>query len=202
MKLIRLSTLLLISTLALSACGKDDSTAPSAAAAPSSTDKNNLLALVPANTPYLGGTLAPLPEAVIDSYLKRFEPAKARLQENLNKTKLRLEANPDELADDPAARIVHALLTELDGKLNRAGLESLGIDIRAQTVVYGMSAFPIMRTSLADADTLRATVQRVLDNAKVEAPALEFQGQSYWRYIPEMREYDEFSTPVLNSAKV
>jgi hypothetical protein len=103
------------------------------------------------------------------------------------------------LADDPAARIVHALLVEVDGKLDPAGLKSLGIDIRAQTVAYGMSAFPVMRTSLSNADTLRATVQRVLDNAKIEAPALEFQGQSYWRYIPEVHEYDENGEVIADS---
>ncbi|MDZ4731929.1 MAG: hypothetical protein SH820_18525 [Xanthomonadales bacterium] len=194
MKLARLLPLLLISTLAISACGKDETTD----AAAGSSSKNNLLTLVPANTPYLGGSLAPVPDTIIDSYLKRFEPALTSLQVELNKAKLQREANPDELADDPAARIAHVVLLELDGKLNRAGLESLGFDISSQSVVYGMSAFPVARMSLSDAATLRATVQRVLDSAEVKVPSHEFQGQSYWRFIPEMHDYDENGDVVID----
>lgn len=188
MKFTQLLPVFLVTALSIAACGKDesadqavDATADTAA----DTASVSLLALVPADTPYLGGNLQPVPDAIIDSYLTRFEPALASLQAELNKAKAELESNPDQLVDDSGARVVHALLQEMDGKLNRAGLESLGFDLSAQSVVYGMSVFPVMRTSLSNATTLRATVQRVLDNAGIEAPQLEFQGQNYWRIVPE-----------------
>jgi hypothetical protein len=44
-----------------------------------------------------------------------------------------------------------------------------------------MGVFPVMRIGLSDAEALRATIQRVLANAKINAPELEHQGISYWR---------------------
>jgi len=186
MKFTQLLPVFLVTALSIAACGKDESADQAVDATvdkAADTASVSLLALVPANTPYLGGNLQPIPDAIIDSYLTRFEPALASLQAELNKTKASLESNPDQLADDTGARVIHALLQEMDGKLNRAGLESLGFDLSARSVVYGMSVFPVLRTSLSDATALRATVQRVLDNAAIEAPQLEFQGQKYWRIV-------------------
>jgi len=181
MNSVRPFTLLLVIGLSLSACGKEDS---SNQAAGSASADNKLLTLVPADTPYLAGNVAPVPDAIIDTYLARFEPAIESVQEGISKTRAEWEANPEDRGDDPAERIALSLLEELDGKLNRAGLESLGFDLSAEHVIYGMSAFPIIRTSLSDAGTLRATVQRIMDRAKVDAPAREYQGQSYWRIAP------------------
>ena len=188
MKLLPTLAILALTALLVNACGKEEAGQEPAAsgAAEQKTQGNSLLALVPANTPYLGGNLQPVPDAIIDSYLTRFEPALASLQAELNQARAELESNPDQLADDPGARVAHALLQEMDGKLNRAGLESLGFDLSADTVVYGMSVFPVMRTSLSDATALRATVQRVLDNSGIDAPQQEFQGQNYWRIVPDM----------------
>lgn len=190
MKFAPLLPVFLITALAITACGKDES-ANQAADTATNAAGNSLLALVPSDTPYLGGNLAPVPDALIDSYLTRFEPALVSLQADLSKARAELESNPDKLAEDTETRVVHALLQELDGKLNRAGLESLGFDLSAEHVIYGISAFPVIRASLSDATALRATVQRVLDNAAIEAPQLEFQGQSYWRIIPDRHDSDD-----------
>jgi hypothetical protein len=191
MKFVRTLALLLLTALLISACGKDEAETQQVAEPVAGTsDQNSLLELVPADTPYLAGNLAPVPDAIIDSYLKRFEPALISLQAELGAAKAELESNPEALADNPEQRFVHALLQEMDGKLNRAGLESLGFDLSSEQVVYGMSAFPVTRVSLSDSAALRATVQRVLDNAKITAPQLEFQGQSYWRIVPETDHED------------
>lgn len=202
MKFVRLFPLFLVSALVLAACGKDDSGEDSSTAGIKDSGHlagNGLLAFVPENTPYFAGNLAPLPDDVVDSYLRRVEPMLATVQQEMAVLKLRIESDPETLESEPGARIVHAVLQELDGKLNRAGLESLGFDITPEQVMYGMSAFPVMRTSLANADALRATVQRVLDNANVEAPKLQFQGQDYWRFIPESHEYDENGDEVVDA---
>lgn len=192
MKFVRSVALLALTALLISGCSKDEAEQGQAATETSSqkAGQNSLLTLVPADTPYLGGNLKPVPDAIIDSYLSRFEPALVALQAELGKARAELENNPDKLADDRGARVVYALLQEVDGKLNRAGLESLGFDLSAESVVYGMSAFPVMRTSLSNASNLRATVQRVLDNAAIEASQLEFQGQPYWRIIPDRHDAD------------
>jgi len=197
MKLARLTPFLMLAGLLLVACGKDDSAESPAATAAAG---NSLLELVPADTPYLGGNLASIPDELLDSYLKRAEPMLASLQASL--TELKTELESDAATGDPedaqANRIARAVLEELDGKLNRAGLESLGFDLSPEQVVYGMSVFPVMRTSLSDAAALRATVQRILDKADVDASSLEFQGKSYWRFVPEAHEYDEYGEEIVS----
>lgn len=193
MKLARLLPLLLISTLAITACGKDEA----ANSVANNSSKNNLLAFVPADTPYLGGNLASAPDDIVDSYLERFEPMFTSMEAEMKRFRQEVEENPDkyagEMANEPIIRIMMAVQQELDGKLNRAGMESLGFDVAANQVVYGISAFPVMRLSLSDADALHATVQRVLDNAEVQASSLEFQGQAYWRFIPEFDDHEDNS---------
>jgi hypothetical protein len=90
-----------------------------------------------------------------------------------------------EETDDPAARLALALMRELDGKLNRAGLESLGIDLQANKVLYGMGAFPVIRLGLSDPAVLRDTIHRVMNNAGLPAPEQNYQGLAYWRISGE-----------------
>ena len=79
----RLLILLLASVFTLAACSKDDS---AESIAKNDSGNNSLLSLVPANTPYLGGNLSPAPDAIIDAYYKRFEPAIAEMQSILRRS--------------------------------------------------------------------------------------------------------------------
>ncbi|NNJ65777.1 MAG: hypothetical protein HKP16_09430, partial [Xanthomonadales bacterium] len=91
-------------------------------------------------------------------------------------------------AADPNAGLPLAVLSELDGKLSRAGLESLGLDIGAHNAVYGMGAFPVVRIGLSDPGALRATVQRVFERAGLTVPEQSFQGVPYWRLADEHQD--------------
>lgn len=186
MNFLRLTTLLLVTTLALSACGKTDDESAAVTAAASADSK--LLAYVPADTPYLAATLEPIPADVIDSYLSRMQPVIDLLQEELSTTRARLEASGDAAADDPEAKILIALLSEFDGKLNRSGLHSLGFDLGSKKVAYGLGAFPVFRVGLSNATTLRETIQRILKNAEIDAPEQDFQGVKFWRLADDEQE--------------
>lgn len=163
--------------LTLAACGRDD--APAGAG-------NVLLDYVPADSPYLAANLEPLPEDVADAYLQRVQPVLDELQTQLAAARTDLE---NEVGGDPGEafeeRLALAILRELDGNLSRQGLSSLGLDVLAHKVAYGVGAFPVFRTGLSDAAVLRATVQRVLDGAGLTAPERELQGVSYWRAGPD-----------------
>ena len=167
-----------IMTVALAACGQKEEQA----AVPATDEAQSLLSMVPVDTPYLAANLAPVPDAVIDTYLARWEPVAVEIQNQLSKAKTGLEspdtANADQGQDE---RLLLALLEELDGKFNRAGLESLGFDLQANRVFYGMGAFPVIRVGLKDPSALRATVQRVMDTSGMQVPELEHQGVKYWR---------------------
>jgi hypothetical protein len=138
------------------------------------------LSFVPADTPYVVANLDPVPDEVIDTFLERLQPVLDTMQSQLTSARDKLESeqiNPD----DPGARIAHAVLMELDGKLNRPGLESMGFDLRSKRVLYGMGAFPVIRLGLSDSGALRETILRVMSNAQITAPEQQLQGVSYWR---------------------
>jgi hypothetical protein len=103
------------------------------------------------------------------------------MQEQLSQARARIESAGNPGNADPAEKLAHALMSELDGKLNRTGMESMGFDLRANQVIYGVGAFPVVRLGLSDSAALRATVLRVLEQADVTAPEQEFQGVSYWK---------------------
>lgn len=163
---------------ALSACSRDEESAAGAG--------NALLDYVPADTPYLAANLEPLPEDVVDGYLQRVQPVLDEMQIQLSKAKAELESEGTADAEgDPGERLALALLRELDGKLSRAGLDSLGLDVRSHKVAYGLGAFPVFRMGLSDSVALRATIERVLASAGISAPQQEFQGVAYWRAGPD-----------------
>lgn len=174
---LRIFTLTLATLLMLAACGKSDEQA----SAMPDTGGNDLLAFVPADTPYVAANLEPIPEDVLDSYLAKAQPVLDSMQEQLSQTRARIESAGNPGNADPAEKLAHALMSELDGKLNRAGMESMGFDLRANQVVYGVGAFPVVRLGLSDSAALRATVLRVLDQADVTAPEQAYQGVSYWK---------------------
>ncbi len=181
MSYLRLLAIGTVSLLMVAACGKSEDAVEVAIEKTDST----LFDYVPANTPYLAGNLQPIPDEVIEVFLQRFEPVLASVQDELTNARQTLE-------DEDGSRLISAILQEFDGNLSRQGMESLGFDLRAHKVVYGMGVFPVIRIGLSDADALRATIQRVLANAEIDAPELEHQGVSYWR----LSDVDTADAPV------
>ncbi|MEJ2383889.1 MAG: hypothetical protein P8Y54_05760 [Xanthomonadales bacterium] len=169
-----LAALLGAAILVLTGCGRDEP-APLADVTP---EARSLLAHVPSDTPYLAANLAALPDEIIDLQFQRYAPVTAEAQRVLDDLRADLES---ESASETADRLALAILSELDGKLSRAGLESLGLDLDNVQAIYGMGAFPVARVSLSDAATLRATIERVLANAAVTAEELSFRDVAYWR---------------------
>jgi hypothetical protein len=182
MKPIRLVTLIALLTLFVAACDRSDVPAEPA------YEMNTLVDYAPSDTPYLAANLAPLPDEFVDTWLVRLQPVLEEMQTQLTAARADLEqasAGDGGTTGSPEARLALALLRELDGKLNRAGLESLGLDIGAHRVLYGVGAFPVFRVGLADSEALRATVQRVLADAGISATQQSFQGVSYWRFAAD-----------------
>lgn len=178
---LRIFTLALAALLVMAACGKSDQ---QASALPDG-GSNTLLAFVPPDAPYVAANLEPIPENVLESYLAKAQPVLDSLQDRMSRARSRMEADGEAGNSDPSEKLAHALLSELDGKLNRAGMESIGFDLRALHAVYGVGAFPVVRLGLSDPAALRATILRILDEAGVPAPEQDFQGVSYWKISDE-----------------
>jgi hypothetical protein len=171
--------------LIVAACSKDEDSATVAV----SESANKLFSYVPADTPYLLGNLQPPSDEVIDTFLLRAEPVLNTVQEELSRARESLDTGNaidsssahGSQQSDMAVQLMHALLQELDGKLSRQGLESLGFDLQSHKVVYGMGVFPVLRIGLSDEQALRASIQRVLENAGINAPEQIHEGVPYWK---------------------
>jgi hypothetical protein len=194
---IRLAALGAATLMTLAACSKSEDAAAvaveEATAAAVSQTRNSLFEYVPADTPYLLGNLQPPSDEVIDTFLQRVQPVLDSVQQELSKARETMDAKSagssestsEQQHDDLGVQLMHAVLMELDGKLNRPGLESLGFDLQSHKVIYGMGAFPVIRIGLLDAAALRQSIMRVLENAGISAAELDHQGVSYWRLIDE-----------------
>ncbi|MDX1381216.1 MAG: hypothetical protein R3233_08845, partial [Xanthomonadales bacterium] len=175
-------------SLVLAACSREEAALPGA--------DNALLDFVPADTPYLAASLERPPEAVVDAWLRRVQPVLDELQVQLTATRTGLEGDAASGGQPFEARVALAVLRELDGKLSREGLNSLGIDILSHKVAYGVGAFPVFRTGLSDPAALQATVQRILDDLQLKAPERTFQSVAYWRIWPEISGTEVPEIPV------
>ena len=175
MRYLRLMAIGTVLLLMVAACSKTENTEEMVV----EKTENTLFDYVPSDTPYLAGNLEPTPDEVIEVFLQRFQPVFDSVQSELGTFRQTLQE--EAVHNEHGSKLANAVLQELDGKLNRQGMESLGFDLRAHQVVYGMGVFPVMRISLSDSNALRATIQRVLTNAEIDAPELEYQGISYWR---------------------
>jgi len=186
MSYLRMAAIGAASLLVVSACSKNDEAVEQLVV----ETNNTLFDYVPTDTPYLAGNLEPIPDEVIDVFLQRVEPILDSIQLELTNARKSLETESTEdvseaQGHDEGEKLLLAILQEFDGKLNRSGMESLGFDLRANKVLYGVGVFPVLRLGLSDAGALRATIQRILANADIDAPELEYQGISYWRAVED-----------------
>lgn len=162
------------STLLLAACGGDDDRLQDAA--------NPLLDLVPADTPFVMANLEPIPSDVVDAYLARANPVMMDMQSSLQQLQYAMDDGSIDRDDEASAALLEAVLAELDGNMNRAGLESMGFSLESYSVFYGHGLFPVMRAGIADAELVRAMVSRVETRSGQSVPQLDFQGVDYWRF--------------------
>jgi hypothetical protein len=173
MKPSRITALLAATALLLAACkGKEET--PSQAA-----PQNPLLTFVPDDAPYLFANLEATPAAVVDAYLARFQPTLDMAQAMLDD--ISIEIRSDGSSSATQAAVIAAVLDEMDGKLSREGLESLGLSLESHKAFYGMGMFPVMRIALKDAEALRAAIGRIEARAGMSFPVMESAGQAYWR---------------------
>lgn len=169
MRFIRISTLMAAALLLLSACKGEGEQAAA---------QNPLLKHVPADTPYLFTNLEPTPREVVDAYLARFTPSLELAQSMLDDIQVEIHSDNPEHRQ---ARLLIAVMNELDGKLNREGIESLGFSLESHKALYGMGAFPVLRFALKDAAALRATIGRIEAASGMTFPSVSTGDVEYWR---------------------
>ncbi len=175
----------LAAAVLLLSCGKRRDPNSSGSQADSATAAS-ILAHVPADTPYLIARLDRGNNAtarLTETWLEQIARTASQFQFVVNE-------RPGVLDESSAGhRLLRAVSNELDGKVSLDGLRSLGFDLTAPYAFFGLGLYPAGRFVLSDAKTARATIERILAGARVNAQLRQHAGRPYWRFDLETTEH-------------
>lgn len=139
------------------------------------------LAFAPANTPYLLANVEPVPAASIEMWMKNAEQMMPMYEKVLDGMVTDLEKKtPDALG----VRVVKALRDEMKGKINRAGMESLGWTMSSRSAFYGIGLIPVMRVELGDPEKFKAFIARMETKVGQKLATGKAGDQDYWTAGP------------------
>ncbi|TMQ08444.1 MAG: hypothetical protein E6J90_14705 [Deltaproteobacteria bacterium] len=134
-----------------------------------------ILSHVPADTPYLFAVLEPMSEALRRRTMQGFDQRFVDALRKLDQTSGMGRDNPA-----PWIRVVMALADEVKGKDPDKWGEQLGFDPRGRFVLYGLSAWPVVRVDVAQPARLRTVIEHVLATAGLSPQQRSLEGHSYW----------------------
>ncbi len=143
------------------------------------TDKpteQNMLAYVPADTPYVIANTKRLPRQDIELLIKKFSKIYSSMSLNMQQT---MEA--EGLTDKPAGKVLKVLVDELFTDFSLEKMEAVGFKPDAYMALYGLGILPMMHLELADEEKFRAFLSRLETEAGDKLPVAEFEGKPYWR---------------------
>jgi len=140
--------------------------------------KFDLLARVPADTPYVVAGSKPLPETLSKHLLQASRIKAEEDQEPMwqNLAQADLDETPRRLL-----QFMHALSQELEGKQTPQGLAELGLPLSGRNLLYGLGVLPVAWVQITDGDKVNALLDRVEKRAGLTSVAGQLQGQSYRR---------------------
>ena len=179
LKIVRSRSLLLLAAcaLAVAACGKSKEDE----AASLLTDSSGLLRYVPADTPYVFGSLAPPP----DEFLDRIEPKVDRLlaaySEMLGVVMAEAQS---EGGDAEELEKYDALVTEVRSLLSLEGLNEAGLTRASTGLLYGNGLLPVLRVTLSDDSLFDDFITRIEAKAGEQLAVGEVDGLPY-RFIED-----------------
>ncbi len=131
-----------------------------------------MFAHIPADTPYVFAAFEPIPAAYWSHVCEKLCPVWEKAFSQLS--------DATGTIDDPAARIVSAVLSELSGNMSSEGLHKLGISTDPVFAVYGLGPMPVVRIEVADPAALTATLNRIVAKVGAELPTQRVGDQEYW----------------------
>ncbi len=130
------------------------------------TDKASLLDYVPADSPYVFASIAPLPDAVFD----KLDPKIDRILQSYE-TLLReiagmaIEKSADDGDDSEDAEKAAAVIAELSSLMSVDGLRGAGFDRKSTAVLYGNGLLPVLRIEVSDGALFESALSRIEEKA-------------------------------------
>jgi len=133
-----------------------------------------VMAHVPADTPYLLAALDAVPPEFYAKLQQMLAPMASLVGDQWRKER-------------SASKLLDAVMSELDGKWNQAGLESLGLSVQPRFAVYGLGLQPVVvRLAVKDHKLVQATIERIAAKAGEELPAMASKaGRNYWQHTSD-----------------
>ncbi|UPG93451.1 hypothetical protein [Luteibacter aegosomatissinici] len=150
-----------VASVLLAACGHKDKDAP--------------LAFVPADTPYVVASLDKLDDSAYEAVLAQLNYEAPGQVAQLKSYAQEFDAKGN--AD--AARLLRAVVAELDGKNAETVLKNVGVDLKTGSAVYGVGLSPVARAALADPAAWDAFVGRLETAYGKKLDTADAGGQAY-----------------------
>ena len=144
----------------------------------------DLLALIPADTPYAFVSGRPWPEPLKTRFADHLAGELALQRSALRQLRLDDPELAAALAHAPERRLLDVLdsvLVEFEGRDSAAALRELGLDPLARSALFGIGFLPAMRVEILDAAKVEALLNRVEQRAGVSATPGSIEGRSYRR---------------------
>jgi hypothetical protein len=172
-------TWLAICALGVAACGKS---AEEPEIASPLTDTSGLLRYVPADTPYVFGTVAPPPDEFMDAMEPKVDRLLAAYSEILRVVASEVQAGDGE--DSEEAKQIGAVVDELRSLMSLEGLREAGVTRDSTVILYGNGLLPVLRVTLSDASLFDDAISRIEAKAGEQLSLAEVDGNPY-RYVED-----------------
>ncbi len=130
------------------------------------TDKASLLDYVPADSPYVFASIAPLPDEVFD----KLEPKMDRIFRSYaillrEIAGMAMEETAEEGEGSEKAENVAAVIAELSSLMSVDGLRGAGFDRQSTAVIYGNGLLPVLRIEVSDGALFESALSRIEEKA-------------------------------------
>ena len=130
------------------------------------TDKASLLDYVPADSPYVFASIAPLPDAVFD----KLEPKIDRIMQSYEVLLREIASMVMEKTDEDGdggenTEKAAAVIAELSSLMSVEGLRGAGFDRQSTAVIYGNGLLPVLRVAVSDGALFESALSRIEEKA-------------------------------------
>ena len=180
LKIVQSRYVLMVAACALVVGGCSKSTEERKADSPL-TDTSGLLRYVPADTPYVFGSLAPPPDEFMDTIEPKVERLLAAYSEMLDAAVAEAKS---ESGDAEEMEKIDALAQEVRSLLSLEGLTQVGLTRDSTGLLYGNGLLPVLRVTLSDATLFDDFITRIEAEAGEQLPVGEVEGMPY-RFIAD-----------------
>ncbi len=139
----------------------------------------SLLDQVPFDSPYVMVGSRRMPQSLSE---KMIEAAAADIDNGNLRKVLAAGMEADDVSED-VRKLVDAILSEFQGKMNTEGFKSLGLPINGRSLVYGLGILPVVWLEIEDPVKVEALLSRIEEKSGTKAEKLTRGEMNYRRFV-------------------